>query len=321
MALTQISVTGGTRRYEQPAHVKRQNESASLLEHLALSVPSRTTAPEAKTKADFDLGYAAEVLTDAAAKAGAAIMTHYGAPAEVEIKDDASPVTKADRDSEAIIIKALRALAPDIPIISEETASEPPNPLGPRFFLVDPLDGTKEFIKKRTDFTVNVAMIEEGHPRFGLVYAPARSLLAVTIADGVAVEAELPPDAGGGDLQNLQQARLHARSADENGLTALVSLSHLDPETEKFLESLNIAERNAAGSSVKFLELARGNADVYPRFGPTMEWDTAAGQAVLEAAGGRVVNHHGRRFHYGKTSDGLRNPGFVAWGRTVLTPQ
>ena len=286
-----------------------------------MSAPRRTTAPEVETQGDFDLGRAAAVLTDAAAKAGAAIMAHYGAPAEVELKDDASPVTKADRDSEAIIVKALRALAPDIPIISEETAAEPATTLGARFFLVDPLDGTKEFIEKRTDFTVNIALIEEGYPRFGLVYAPARSLLAVTTADGVAVEAKLPPDAGGIELADLGQARLHARSPDENGLAALVSHSHLDPETEQFLEGFNIAERNAAGSSIKFIEIARGKADVYPRFGPTMEWDTAAGQAVLEAAGGRVVDTRGARFRYGKTADGLRNPGFVAWGRTVLTPR
>jgi 3'(2'), 5'-bisphosphate nucleotidase len=271
------------------------------------------------TKPDFDLGRAAAVLTDAAARAGAAIMAHYAGPTEVERKDDDSPVTKADRDAEAVILAALKELAPSIPVVSEESAGDRTAPLGPRFFLVDPLDGTKEFIKKRTDFTVNVALIEEGHPRFGLVYAPARSLLAVTTADGVAVEAELPPDAAGADLGALEQTRLHARKGDPSGLTALVSLSHLDPETEKFLEGFTVAERSGAGSSVKFLEIARGNADVYPRFGPTMEWDTAAGQAVLEAAGGHVVDTKGARFRYGKTQDGLRNPGFVAWGRAVLT--
>ena len=255
------------------------------------------------------------MLTDAAAKAGAAIMAHYAGPTEVELKDDASPVTQADRDAEVVILKALKALAPNIPIVSEETAADRTAALGPCFFLVDPLDGTKEFIKKRTDFTVNVALIEDGYPRFGLVYAPARSLLAVTTADGVAIEAELAPDASGADLSGLKHTRLHARTGDKNGLTALVSLSHLDLETEKFLEGLNIAERTGAGSSVKFLEIARGNADVYPRFGPTMEWDTAAGQAVLEAAGGRVLDANGARFRYGKTAKALRNPSFIAWGR------
>jgi len=286
-----------------------------------LPAPRHTTAPVADTKPDFDLGRAAQALTDAAAKAGAAIMAHYADPTEVEIKDDDSPVTKADRDAEAAILPALKALALDIPVVSEETAGDRSTALGPRFFLVDPLDGTKEFIKKRTDFTVNIALIEEDYPRFGLVYAPARALLAVTTADGIAVEAELPPNAAGADLGALEQRRLHARQGDPNGLTALVSLSHLDPETEKFLEGLHIAERTSAGSAVKFVEIARGRADVYPRFGPTMEWDTAAGQAVLEASGGHVVDADGARFRYGKTADGLRNPTFVAWGRTVLTPQ
>jgi len=269
------------------------------------------------THREFDLGRAATMLTDAAAKAGAAIMAHYAGPMEVELKADDSPVTKADRDAEAVLLDALHDLAPSIPIVSEETAADRTAPLGPLFFLVDPLDGTKEFIKKRTDFTVNVALIEEGRPRFGLVYAPARSLLAVTTADGVAIEAELAPNAAGADLASLPQVRLHARAGDDAALTALVSLSHLDPETEKFLEGLNIAERTGAGSSVKFLEVARGKADVYPRFGPTMEWDTGAGQAVLEAAGGHVVDAKGARLLYGKTADGLRNPSFIAWGRHV----
>lgn len=265
---------------------------------------------------DFAFARAALCLTDAAAKAGAAIMGHYAGSTgvEVEIKDDASPVTKADRDAEAIILAALKALAPRIPVVSEETACDRGAPLGPRFFLVDPLDGTKEFIKKRTDFTVNIALIEEGRPRFGLVYAPARALLAVTVAPGEAIEAKLPPDAAGADLDRLAQTRLHVRAADPEGLTALVSLSHLDPATEAFLAGLKIAQRSGAGSSVKFLEIARGRADVYPRFGPTMEWDTAAGQAVLEAAGGVVVEANGTPLRYGKTETGLLNPSFIAWG-------
>ena len=186
--------------------------------------------------------------------------------------------------------------------------------LGDRFFLVDPLDGTKEFIKKRSDFTVNIALIEHGRPSFGLVYAPARSLLAVTVADGEAIEAALPPSASGADLAKLHQKKLKVRAADPKGLTALVSLSHLDPETEAFLAKLKIAKRSGAGSAIKFLEIARGEADVYPRFGPTMEWDTAAGQAVLEAAGGRVVTTKGDPLRYGKTEAGLRNPSFIAWG-------
>jgi 3'(2'), 5'-bisphosphate nucleotidase len=191
-----------------------------------------------------------------------------------------------------------------------------PKSLPDRFFLVDPLDGTKEFIHKRSDFTVNIALIEAGQPRFGLVYAPARALLAATIAAGKAVEAELSPNKAGAELRNLSAKPLHARVASETGLTALVSHSHLDADTEAFLARLKIAGRSSAGSSIKFLAIAKGEADVYPRFGPTMEWDTAAGQAVLEAAGGSVIDTDGRPLRYGKVERGLRNPSFIAWGRT-----
>lgn len=280
-----------------------------------MSGPRQTTAPARNApSADFDFDRAASILTDAAARAGAAIMKHFHEAPEVEIKGDLSPVTRADHDSEAIILEALARLAPGIKVISEESCREAQSPLPDRFFLVDPLDGTKEFIKKRSDFTVNIALIEHGRPRFGLVYAPARSLLALTTAEGTAVEATLPPDESGGTLSELQQTPLHARPAPKEGLTALVSFSHLDPDTEAFLSKLNIAERSAAGSSVKFVAIAQGRADVYPRFGPTMEWDTAAGQAVLEAAGGVVLEPDGTPLRYGKTATGLRNPSFIAWG-------
>lgn len=215
-------------------------------------------------------------------------MAHFQEGAEVRIKDDLSPVTRADHDSETIILEALARFAPDIRVVSEESCGTI-GALPQRFFLVDPLDGTKEFIQKRSDFTVNVALVEDGRPSFGLVYAPARALLAVTVAAGKAVSAELSPSASGANLDQLRSNALRARAPNKEALTALVSLSHLDPETEAFLAKLAIAERSSVGSSVKFVSLAKGEADIYPRFAPTMEWDTAAGQAVLEAAGGRVV--------------------------------
>lgn len=262
----------------------------------------------------FDFAEAAAILTDTAARAGAAIMRHFHGGPEVTFKGDASPVTLADTESEAIIVATLKRLAPGVPIISEEAGYLKAGKCGERFFLVDPLDGTKEFIKKRSDFTVNVALVDHGRPVFGLVYAPARALLAVTPVPGRAIEAELQPSASGADLARLKQTMLKVRKANPQWLTALVSLSHLDPETEAFLAKLKVARRSSAGSSVKFLEIARGEADVYPRFGPTMEWDTAAGQAVLEAAGGKVLTANGEPLRYGKTESGLRNPSFIAWG-------
>jgi 3'(2'), 5'-bisphosphate nucleotidase len=263
---------------------------------------------------DFDFARACRLLTDAAARAGAAILRHYCEGPKVELKADASPVTCADRESEAIILAALQRLAPEIPVVSEEEAGDRKAELGPRFFLVDPLDGTKEFIGKRTDFTVNIALIENGTPRFGLVYAPARALLALTLDDGSAVEAELEPSEHGADLAKLDCRPLHTRAPGPEGFVAVVSRSHLASATEKFLSKLKIAKRSDAGSSLKFLLVARGEADVYPRLGPTMEWDTAAGQAVLAAAGGTVVDTDGKLLRYGKIETGLLNPSFIAWG-------
>ncbi len=191
-------------------------------------------------------------------------------------------------------------------------ATAPPD-CHPRFFLVDPLDGTKEFIKKRTDFTINVGLIEDGVPVFGLVYAPARSLLALTL-DGGAVEAEVMPSEHGANLDGLRLHKIEVRMPGPEGLVAVVSLSHLDPATEAFLGTLKIAGKSSAGSSLKFLQVARGDADVYPRFGPTMEWDTAAGHAVLLASGGSAFATDGRPLRYGKSESGLRNAGFIAWG-------
>jgi 3'(2'), 5'-bisphosphate nucleotidase len=280
-----------------------------------LSGPRQTTAQAADRRAaGFDFAGAAALLTAAAARAGAAIMQHFRESPAVEIKDDRSPVTRADHDSEAIILEALARLAPEVRVVSEESCGDAAAPLPDRFFLVDPLDGTKEFIQQRSDFTVNIALIDQRRPCFGLVYAPARDLLAITVAAGEAIAAELSPNKSGAELARLKQRKLQARKP-KHGLTALVSASHLDPETEAFLAKLNIVQRSGVGSSVKFLAIAEGEADVYPRFAPTMEWDTAAGQAILEAAGGTVVEPDGTPLRYGKVERGLRNPSFIAWGR------
>jgi len=262
----------------------------------------------------FDFERACEMLLIANRQAGAAIMRHYHSDAGFERKSDDSPVTLADRDSEAILLAVLREIDPDIPIVSEESAEALDRDRGDQFFLVDPLDGTKEFIKRRTDFTVNVALIEEGVPVFGMVFAPARKEVAFTIAEHRAVAAHLDPGMEP-EEQTLDAHPISVRDVPADGISAIVSASHFDEETEAFLADLPIAERSSVGSSLKFIQLAEGKADLYPRFGSTMEWDTAAADAVLRAAGGSVVTIDGIPLRYGKWDTGLKNPAFIAWGR------
>lgn len=262
----------------------------------------------------FDLQSLASDLIGPAHDAGRRILSYFG-QADVELKADASPVTAADREADTILVQSLKALAPDIPVISEE--SSPLQDITPngRFFLVDPLDGTKEFIHGRDEFTVNVALIDQGAPCFGLVYAPALSKLYVTVAPGKAVMAPLDASKPAPDFSELEITPLGARAANPSALIAAVSRSHMDEQTQEFLIEHSITQTHATGSSLKFCCLAEGLADVYPRFGRTMEWDTAAGHAVLNAAGGRVLDASGAPLTYGKRERGYDNPGFIAWGK------
>ena len=252
-----------------------------------------------------------EALSSLALKAGAAAMTIYGRDFTADSKADKSPVTEADRLGEEIILAGLADFAPEVPVLAEESAStgKIPDPLGERFFLVDPLDGTKEFISKTGEFTVNIALIENSRPVFGVVYAPAISKLFVGGPNG----ARKGLVGSNGELSALETIR--ARRAPEDGLIAVASRSHRSPETDAYLDTLNVADFTAAGSSLKFCLIAEGAADIYPRFGRTMEWDTGAGQAVLEASGGRVLAHpDGEVLRYGKKQRGFDNPHFIAWG-------
>ncbi|MEC9368518.1 MAG: 3'(2'),5'-bisphosphate nucleotidase CysQ [Pseudomonadota bacterium] len=253
-------------------------------------------------------------LVPAARRAGAAILRHRHT-ARAELKADNSPVTEADREAERILLDALALAAPDIRVISEESANLPVADPGHRFFLVDPLDGTREFINGETDFTVNIGLIEDGRPAFGLVYAPARAELYVTLGAGAAARADLPAEASTGTDASPAYEPIKCRAPSRDGLVAAVSRSHMDAQTRAFLASHPIAETITAGSSLKFCLLAAGKADVYPRYGRTMEWDTAAGHAVLAAAGGVVLGLDGKPLAYGKMPDGLANSGFIAWGR------
>ena len=266
--------------------------------------------------AGFDNAMLAERLLGPVQRAGRVIMDHYARDAAYALKADASPVTEADRASERIILDALAEIAPGVPVISEESVPQgrPAQP-GPQFFLVDPLDGTREFINKRRDFTVNIALIERGGPRFGLVYAPASADLYWTPAPDRAVRARLEPAEPDVVPTDLERQRLETRPPDPARLTAVASRSHLNEATGRYLEELGVRKFARAGSSLKFCTIARGEADVYPRLSPTMEWDTAAGHAVLAAAGGVVVDLEGAPLSYGHADRAFTNPGFVAWGR------
>ena len=259
-----------------------------------------------------DFAGLARALMPVAQAAGRAIMGHYRAGVATEYKDNWSPVTAADRDAEAIILEALSRILPGVPVVAEEEAAAGRVPAtGDVFVLVDPLDGTREFINRRDEFTVNIALIEGRRPTFGLVYAPAIRELYVTLGPDHAAQAMLDAD-GPADVADLSPIR--ARKADIDGLVVLASRSHMDDETRRFIARHKVKETRNAGSSLKFCTIARGAADLYPRFGPTMEWDTAAGHAVLAAAGGTLTMLDGTPFLYGKTDAGFLNPGFLAWG-------
>jgi 3'(2'), 5'-bisphosphate nucleotidase len=262
---------------------------------------------------------AALTLADIAVVAGAAIMRIYAAPVEATAKSDGSPLTAADLAAETVIAEGLARAFPGVPVMSEEGAANPDRlgAGGETFLLVDPLDGTKEFVSRTHEFTVNIAVISGHRPRAGVVYAPALGRLWMgALGAGAAVLEVQPSDAGGVVTAAAAAATaITVRQRPAKDLVAVASRSHLDAETQAFLAALPIGDRRSIGSSLKFCLVAEGAADVYPRFGPTMEWDTGAGQAVLEAAGGRVTLPDGTTpLGYGKADAGYRNGAFICWG-------
>lgn len=259
-----------------------------------------------------------ELMVSAAIEAGRAACAIYRSGFEVETKEDNSPVTAADHASEAVILAHLRAAAPYIPVIAEEQVAAGNVPEIGRagaFFLVDPLDGTKEFVQRRGDFTVNIALVREGTPVLGVVYAPAKSrLFAGDVASKHAFRSEQSPD----EEDVAERTDIRVRTPPPVGLTVVASRSHLNAETDQYLRRLKISNLVSVGSSLKFCLVAAGEADVYPRLGPTMEWDTAAGHAVLTAAGGTVINLDTTPFRYGKAE--FRNPSFIATSTLTVLP-
>jgi len=252
---------------------------------------------------DLDLPRLLSDLVPLIQAAGRVVMDVYRTDFEVETKGDESPVTEADRRAEAVILEGLRRLTPTIPIVAEESAAAGNIPdVSACFWLVDPVDGTKEFIGRNGEFTVNIALVGNGRPVLGLVLAPALGRLYFG-AEGV-----------GAGIEDAQGRRsIHVRPVPDAGLTVVGSRRHGDDNAvDAYLAGRPIAERRSVGSSLKLCLVAEGGADVYPRFGRTMEWDIAAGNAVLRAAGGVVTTLDGSELGYGKP--GFDNPHFVAWG-------
>jgi len=249
-----------------------------------------------------DIGAA---LADICEEAARLILPLWKSGLTVFSKSDESPVTEADRQGEALIVARLTALYPDVPVISEEDASEfgTPDAIGPRFFLVDPVDGTKAFVRGDPNFTVNIGLIENGRPVAGAVCAPATDETWFT-SGGAALKRR-----AGGAAEPVR-----VRPWPQGAAVALISHT-MKPETaDKLAQEYGFDLREPMDSSIKFCRIAEGAADVYPRHGPTMEWDVAAGHAVLEAAGGVMTTPEGQVFKYGKATEGFRNGWFVAKG-------
>lgn len=259
---------------------------------------------------DFD--HLTKVLRELALDAGAKIMEVYQSPDfDVRSKDDDSPVTEADEAADAIISAGLRKAFPDVPLVTEEQAETHAQAVS-TFLIVDPLDGTKEFIKRRGDFTVNIAYVVDGVPIRGVVYAPARERMFFTDAAGQSVEEQGPfTKSTVGALTYLAVSQ-----PDNEALLVVASKSHRDQATDDYINKYSLADTKSAGSSLKFCLVATGEADLYPRLGRTMEWDTAAGHAVLSGAGGQVVRFDDHTtLAYGKP--GFENPFFIAMSPDV----
>lgn len=253
-----------------------------------------------------------EVMRRLSIEAGRKIMEIYNSDDfDVKLKSDDSPVTIADEAADAIISAGLRAAFPDVMLVTEEQADSH-KIKGDIFLIVDPLDGTKEFINRRGDFTVNIAYVEAGVPQRGIVYAPARDRMFFTQPDGQSVE-----ETGAFDLDTVGETKpINVSEADNEALMIVASKSHRDQATEDYINKYNVKDSRSAGSSLKFCLVATGEADIYPRVGRTMEWDTAAGHAVLLGAGGQVVRFDDHTpLTYGK--DDYANPFFIAYAPTV----
>ena len=256
-------------------------------------------------------------LSEIIARASAATLATAFADVERWIKPDQSPVTAADEASEAIILDGVNRLLPGIPVVAEESVARlSAASLEPSFISVDPLDGTKEFLAGRDEYTVNIAVVTHGVPIAGLITAPKKGLLWRGI---IGIRAErLQLEIDGTKASVHTPSPIHARKAPKQ-LTVATSRSHLDKDSENFLARFSVGERFPCGSSVKFCFIAQGDVDIYPRLAPTHEWDIAAGHAILTAAGGTVTAPDGGAIRFGQMEQKFLIPGFIAWGDPALT--
>lgn len=268
---------------------------------------------------DTDFQRLAAELYPAVLEAGRVEMQHFNSELTIETKADRSPVTAADREAEAILLEALQRIAPETTVVAEEAvAAGYLPPPAQQFFLVDALDGTRLFVRKKPEFSVNIGLVSDGWPVFGLIYVPPTGELYLTRREGEAVQAKAPCNAEDAiAFEKLSFSRLQTRVPDRKNLKAFNSRS-AGAAGRALLEALDVKDAEPMGSSLKFCLIAAGEGDLYARLGETSEWDTAAGQAILEAAGGTVATLDGKRLSYGKFSATYRNPHFVAWGREPL---
>jgi 3'(2'), 5'-bisphosphate nucleotidase len=255
-----------------------------------------------------------EGLTEAVAAAAVAILRIGRGDLDIRTKADASPVTGADEHSQALLLAAASRLMPGVDIVAEEMARLPAQP-GDPFVLIDPLDGTKEYVAGSGEYTVNLAVVLAGWPVAGFIAVPAAGMLYRGIGGFGAGRLRIRPDGGLAD-----PVPIRIRAASVGGLVATVSRSHLDPATVALLERIGVTTRLPCGSALKFCRIAEGAADLYPRLATTCEWDVAAGHALVEAAGGAVTSPSGAPLHYGNGADGYRVPSFIAWGDRALAP-
>ena len=264
----------------------------------------------------------ASALLPVVLQAGRIELSYFGNGVEVMSKSDSSPVTAADQEAEDVISRALSEICPDIPIVGEEAAAAGNIPdVGDRFFLVDPLDGTKDFIAGGDDFTVNIALVEKNEPVFGVVYQPPTGRLFITVARDKALEATVDAGAQCTSLDEIDTQAIRPRGANlttDADIMVAISRSHPSQALEEQLNTQGLERRLKVGSSLKFCLLARGDADIYPRLTSISEWDTAAGHAIVTAAGGAVLQLDGGALYYGDRANKYRIQPFVAWANSSL---